>query len=129
MESDAQQIRRIHAAWIEAVNAGDLGRLLALVTDDVVFLSPGAAPLDRAGFAAHFRTAQQQGQVHCHSELQEVGVAGDMAYARSRDALTVTPHAGGAGAKLAGHRLTLYRRQPDGRWLLARDAHTVTSGG
>lgn len=24
----------------------------------------------------------------------------------------------------AGHRITVYRKQPDGRWLLARDAHT-----
>jgi ketosteroid isomerase-like protein len=28
--------------------------------------------------------------------------------------------------QLAGHRLTVYRKQPDGRWLLARDAHTLS---
>jgi ketosteroid isomerase-like protein len=28
--------------------------------------------------------------------------------------------------QLAGYRLTVYRKHPDGRWLLARDAHTLT---
>ena len=28
--------------------------------------------------------------------------------------------------RLAGHRITVYRKQPDGRWLLARDAHTLS---
>jgi ketosteroid isomerase-like protein len=28
--------------------------------------------------------------------------------------------------QLAGHRITVYRKQPDGRWLLARDAHTLS---
>ena len=32
---------------------------------------------------------------------------------------------GGGGAQLSGHRLTIYRKQPNGRWLLARDAHTL----
>ena len=27
--------------------------------------------------------------------------------------------------QLAGHWITIYRMQPDGRWLLARDAHTL----
>lgn len=35
------------------------------------------------------------------------------------------PTNGGPVVRLAGHRLTIYRRQPDGRWLLARDAHTL----
>jgi ketosteroid isomerase-like protein len=39
--------------------------------------------------------------------------------------LSVTPRAGGETVQLAGYRLTVYRKQPDGRWLLARDAHTV----
>jgi ketosteroid isomerase-like protein len=38
----------------------------------------------------------------------------------------VTPRAGGAATQLAGYRMTVYRQQPDGRWLLARDAHTLS---
>ena len=126
MESDEREIREVHSTWISAVNAGDLVRLLTLMADDVVFLNPGHAPLGRDGFSANFSAAHQQVQVRCNSELEEVVVIGEVAYTRSRDALSVTPRAGGGATQLAGHRITVYRKQPDGRWLLARDAHTLS---
>jgi len=55
-----------------------------------------------------------------------VVVVGEVAYTLSRDSLSVTPRAGGEAMQLAGHRITIYRKQPDGRWLLARDAHTLS---
>ena len=126
MDADEGQIREVHTTWIDAVNAGDLARLLTLVTDDVVFLNPGQAPLGRAEFSANFSAAHQQVRIRCVSELEEVVVASDVAYTRSRDALSVTPHGGGEAMHLAGHRMTVYRKQPEGRWLLARDAHTLS---
>src|SRR5690348_4659542 len=47
---DERAIRELHSTWIDAVNAGDLGHLLTLMADDVVFLSPGQAPFGRDGF-------------------------------------------------------------------------------
>jgi uncharacterized protein (TIGR02246 family) len=125
LESDQHAIRDVHTSWVDATNAGDLARLLALMTDDVVFLNPGHEPLGRDGFPAGFLAAHQQFQLRCLSELNEVVVAGDVAYTRCRDSLLLTPRAGGEDRALAGHRLTVYRRQPDGRWLLARDVNTV----
>ena len=126
MESDERAIRALHATWMAAVNARDLARLLGLMSDDVVFLNPGGAPVGRDGFVAAFSAGHQQFRIRCTSELEEVAAVGDVAYTRCRDALSVTPRAGGDAAELAGHRLTIYRRQPDGRWLLARDAHTLS---
>ena len=126
MAQDEREIREVHSTWISAVNAGDLLRLLTLMTDDVVFLNPGQAPFGRDGFSAHFSAAHQQVRIRCSSELEEVVVSGEVAYTRSRDTVSVTPRAGGEATQLAGHRMTVYRRQPDGRWLLARDAHTLT---
>ena len=123
---DNERIRQLHSTWIAAVNAGDLARLLTLMEDDVVFLSPGQAPCGRHEFSAAFSTAHQQLHIVCISEPDEVVVAGDVAYTRCRDSLAITPRAGGETTRLAGHRLTIYRKQPDGRWLLARDAHTLT---
>jgi uncharacterized protein (TIGR02246 family) len=96
------------------------------MADDVVFLNPGQAPVGRDGFSANFSAAHQQVRVRCSSELEEVVLVGKVAYTRSREALSVTPYAGGEAAQLAGHRITVYRKQPDGRWLLARDAHTLS---
>jgi uncharacterized protein (TIGR02246 family) len=124
---DERAIREVHSTWIDAVNAGDLDRLLSLMADDVVFLSPGQAPFGRDGFSAGFSDAHEQAQVRCVSELEEVVVVGEVAYTRSRDSLSVIPRAGGKAMQMAGHRITVYREQPDGRWLLARDAHTLSA--
>ncbi|QEH35713.1 SnoaL-like domain protein [Aquisphaera giovannonii] len=126
MGPEERAIRELHSTWIEAVNAGDLGRLLTMMADDVVFLSPGQAPAGRDGFATVLPAAHQRARIRCVSELEEVAVVGEVAYARSRDSLSVTPRAGGDAMRLAGDRLTVYRKHPDGRWLLARDAHTLT---
>ena len=126
MEPDERAIREVHSTWINAVNAGDLVCLLSLMADDVVFLNPGQAPVGREGFPPGFSTAHQQARIHCISELENVVVVGEVAYTLSRDSLSVTPRAGGDVLQLAGHRLTVYRKQPDGRWLLARDAHTLS---
>ena len=126
MGPDDRAIRELHSTWIDAVNAGDLARLLPLMAHDVVFLTPGQAPVGRDGFSTNFSAAHQQVRVRCHSELEEVVVVGEVAYTRSRDSLSVTPHAGGEAMQFAGHRMTVYRKQPDGRWLLARDAHTLS---
>ena len=126
MGLDERAIREMHSVWIDAVNAGDLGRLLTLMADDVVFLSPGQAPCDRDGFSSGFSAAHRQARINCVSELQNVVVVGEVAYTLSRDSLSVAPRAGGEALQLSGHRITVYRKQPDGRWLLARDAHTVS---
>ena len=127
MRSDEQAIRELHSTWIDAVNAGDLAGLLAMMADDVVFLNPGHAPFGRDGFSAGFTAAHQRARIRCVSELEEVVVVGDVAYMRSRDSLSVIPRDGGEAAQFAGHRITIYRKQPDGRWLLARDAHTLSA--
>ena len=91
------------------------------------FFSPPAKPFGREGFSSNFRTAHQQMRIGCTSELEEVIVVGEVAYTRSRDALSVTPRAGGKAAQFAGHRMTVYRKQRDGRWLLSRDVHTLSA--
>ena len=128
MDPDQQAIRLLIAAWLQATAADDLEHVLDLMADDVVFLNPGQAPLGREGFPPGFSAAHQQARIHCVSELEDIVVVGEVAYTLSRDSLSVIPRdsgeAGGEAAQLAGHRITVYRKQSDGRWLLARDAHT-----
>jgi uncharacterized protein (TIGR02246 family) len=126
MNSDEQAILTVHKVWIEAVNAGDVERLLTLMTDDAMFLNPGQAPLGREGFPVGFSAAHREFQIRCVSEPQEVVVAGDVAHAVCTDSLSLVPRRGGEATTLAGHRLTVYRRQADGHWRLARDAHTLS---
>ena len=124
---DERAIREVHSTWIDAVNAGDLVRLLSLMADDVVFLNPGQAPFGRDEFSVNFPAAHQKFRVRCVSELEEVVVAREVAYTRSRDSLSVTARADGKAVQLAGHRMTVYRKRRDGRWLLSRDVHTLSA--
>jgi uncharacterized protein (TIGR02246 family) len=112
--------------WIDAVNAGDLVRLLSLMADDVLFLGPGETPFGRDAFSPRFSGAHGQARINCISELQDVVVVGEVAYTLSRDTLSMTPRAGGEELRFAGFRSTVYRKQPDSRWLLARDTHTLS---
>ena len=52
--------------------------------------------------------------------------AGALKSVRELAADAVIPRVGGEATQLAGHRITVYRKQPEGRWLLARDAHTLS---
>lgn len=126
METDERAIRELHTTWINAVNEGDLAGLLSSMTDDAVFVGPGETPSGRDAFPSRFMGAQQQAQIKCTSELQDVVVAGEVAYTLSRDTLSVMPRAGGEEVRFAGYRSSVYRKQPDSRWLLARDTHTLS---
>ena len=126
MQSDERSIRELHSTWIDAVNSGDLARLLVMITDDVVFLNPGEDCVGRDGFSTKFSAAHKRLRICCVSELTEVVVVGEVAYTRSRDSLSVSPLVGGEESRLAGDRLTIYRKHPDGRWLLARDANVLS---
>jgi uncharacterized protein (TIGR02246 family) len=125
MGTDEQAIRELNSTWMDKANAVDLDYLLTLITDDVVLMGPGEEPIGREGFIGKFSGAHEELQIHCSSEMEEVVVVGEVAYSRCRDVVTVTPRDGGETTKHAGYRMTVYRKQADGRWLLARDAHTV----
>ena len=128
MGSDEQAVREAHAAWIAAVNAGDLEQLLGAMAPDVVFVAPGEDPNGRDEFRARFSGAHDEYRIHCVSELDDVVVVGEVAYTLARDSLSVTPRSGGEATTVSGHRLSIYRKQSDGRWLLARDIHTLVPG-
>jgi uncharacterized protein (TIGR02246 family) len=49
---DERQIRKLIESWIAASNARDLPALMDMMTDDVVFMTPGRAPFGKAEFAA-----------------------------------------------------------------------------
>jgi uncharacterized protein (TIGR02246 family) len=126
MASDERAIRQLHLTWIDAVNTGDLVGLLRSMADDVMFLGPGETPSGRDAFSSRLSAAHRQARINCGSELQDVVVVGEVAYTLSRDTLSVTPRAGGEEMRFAGYRSTVYRKQPDSRWLLARDTHTLS---
>jgi uncharacterized protein (TIGR02246 family) len=125
MQSDEQAIRDVIAAWLRASTAGDLETVLSLMTDDVVFLTPGQKPFGKDAFAAASRASQGKVRIETSSDIKEIQVAGDMAYCRHHLAVSLMSHAGGSAKRLAGNILSVFRKQADGRWVLARDANLL----
>jgi uncharacterized protein (TIGR02246 family) len=124
--TDEQQIRDLVATWMSASRAGDTDTVLSLMTDDVVFLVAGHPPMRKAEFAAAARAqaGTDAPTIDGESDIEEIVVAGDVAYLRARLTVTVTPPQGGKPMRRAGYTLTVLRRQ-NGRWLLARDANLL----
>ncbi|RZJ26686.1 MAG: SgcJ/EcaC family oxidoreductase [Haliea sp.] len=125
MANDEGQIRALIHEWMRATKAGDVDTVLGLMADDAVFLLPGRPPMDKPAFEAQAR-AQQAGPAPAFegsSDIQEIQVAGDWAFAWAQLRMTVTPPGGGV-IKRAGHTLTVFHKR-QGRWLLARDANLL----
>jgi uncharacterized protein (TIGR02246 family) len=125
-EQDQQQIRALIDAWCEASSAGDLTAQFHLITPDVVFLTPGRAPMRRDEFAAAFRAMTEVASIKCRSRVQEITVSGDLAICWNLLEVSFTPIEGGHVRKHAGNVLTAFRRGPDGQWRIWRDANLLT---
>ncbi len=125
MQSDEEQIRGLLATWQAATRAGDIDTVLGLMTEDVVFLVPGRAPMGKDEFAALSRVppGMTPPKIDGSSDIQEIQVCGDCAFMWTRLSVVMTPP-GGEPMERAGHTLTVLRRV-DGRWLLARDANLL----
>jgi len=126
-EQEKEKIREVIATWLRATAEGDLERVLGLVAEDVVFLIPGQSPMrGRDAFAAGLRAALGHFRIEGKPDIQEIRIAGDYAFCWNHLAVTMIPLQGGAAKQRTGHILSIFRKEPDGRWVLFRDANMVT---
>ena len=127
MESDEQEIRQLVTAWMAATKSGDIDTVLSLMSEDVVFLLPGQAPMiGRSAFAAAAKAhaGQAAPQFDGTSQIQEIQVFGDWAFMWTKLTVVVTPPGGAAPMTRAGPTLSILKRQ-NGKWVLARDANLL----
>ncbi len=123
---DQQQISDLITLWLKASAEEDLDTVLSLMADDALFLRPGQPPMTREAFATATRAMQGQVKIEGKPDIREIQIHGDLAYCWNHLEITITPQ-GAASMKHTGDVLTIFRRQPDGRWLLFRDANMLTS--
>jgi uncharacterized protein (TIGR02246 family) len=123
MTDDERAIRKLVDTWMAASQAGDLATVLSLMSDDVVFSVPGQEPFGKAAFAAAHR-GMEGVQLDGSSEIQEIKVLGDWAWMRNHLRVKITPP-GGQPMFRSGYTLTILRKQPDGRWVVSRDANLM----
>jgi uncharacterized protein (TIGR02246 family) len=121
---DERAIRALVERWMAATKAGDIATGLSLMADDVIFLVPGQEPFGKEAFAAA-SAAMNSVRMDGQCDILEIQVLGDWAYLRNYIEITVTPAQGGTLARHKGHTLSILRKNPDGQWVLARDANLV----
>jgi len=126
MQSDERSIRELVAEWHKAAAAGDLSTLLNLMAEDVVFYVVGQPPMrGREAFAAAFRAAVQHVRIESTARIEEIQVADNFAHLANYLTVTLTPLQGGSIMRRSGYTLTILRKEPDGSWVLYRDANML----
>lgn len=121
---DEAGIRRWFADWMKATREGDLGLARRLIADDAVFLVPGAGRMDKETFAAAATAADPNLDFDLDCSIEEIHLLGDHAWLRTKLAVAMTDRRSGSRSLMAGHSLSVLRREGDG-WVVIRDANTV----
>jgi uncharacterized protein (TIGR02246 family) len=126
MSRDEVEIRKLVETWHRATSDGAVEAVLPLMTEDAVFLSPGRPPIrGRVAFAQSMIRVLKDHAVVSSGEIQEVRVSGDLAYCWTNLTVSLSPLEGDLGSTHRGPALSIFRRQPNGSWALARDANML----
>ena len=124
--NDEQQIRDLITTWLRLSAEGDIDQILPLMTEDVVFLTPGQPPMRRRdAFAASFASWQGKFRLETDCEIQEVQTNGDWGYSWTKLSVTMTPVDGGPANRRSGNTLTVLRKNAGGAWQIFRDANLL----
>ncbi|WMT89646.1 SgcJ/EcaC family oxidoreductase [Pelagibacterium sp. H642] len=126
MSDDETQIRALVRKWMDASIAGEAATVLDLMADDVVFTVVGREPFGKETFAALSQGNPTGMSIEGSNEIVELQVLGDWPFTRNKIALRVRSE-GNPPMSRSGYTLTLFRKEPDGQWRLARDANLVTA--
>jgi uncharacterized protein (TIGR02246 family) len=126
MSPDEMQIRELVRSWHVATEAGDTNAVLDLMTDDVVFLTPGRPPMNKGQFAqlSAVPPGASRPNIALRQEIKEVTVSGEVAFLWSALSVRISAPEGAAVGR-NGHTLTVFKKVA-GRWLLARDANLLS---
>jgi uncharacterized protein (TIGR02246 family) len=127
-ELEKQKIRELIDTWLRASAEGDVERVLSLMAEDVIFLLPGLEPMrGRDAFAAASRSMTGKVRFEGKPDIQEIHLAGDYAFVWNYLDVKVTPLPDGLTKRRAGNILSVFRKEPDGRWVLFRDANMLVA--
>jgi uncharacterized protein (TIGR02246 family) len=128
--NDQRAIRDVIETWLRATREGDVDAVLELMTPDVIFMVPGQPTMHgREAFAQRLRVLLSTHAVESSGEIEEVCVAGDFAYCRTKLSVTVISKHGATPMQRTGHTLSILRKAADGRWQLTRDANLLAASG
>src|SRR6266704_4097286 len=131
-QGDADAIAAAIREIIQAYDSGDADRLITVYADDFIDLSEGAptlaGPAAREAAATRLRDTFSRNAVRLDRSTDEIRVDRDVAYARGRVTLTLTPKDGGAPTVVVRRILEVWRNGRDGCWRITRAMDNVEGG-
>jgi ketosteroid isomerase-like protein len=93
---------------------------------DAVFLVPGKPPMKgRRAFERGLRAVLKAHRIASRSKIRELEVSGSLAYCWSALSVRMVPLSGAKPVERTGNALSIFRKQPNGSWLLVRDANLL----
>ena len=113
--------QEVNQKWYAAFSAGDAAALMKLYVADAVLLLPDQTLRGRPAIEAYQSSNFQKTRYSCKWAIDSVQSAGKQAAVLGHDTCVESPKAGGAGKTVNNRWLTVFERQPDGSWLIARD--------
>ena len=122
-QNDETAIRELVDKWLTATKDGDIETVLGLMADDVIFMVPGREPFGKEAFAAQSKQLTQV-TVEGKSDIQEIEVLDDRAWMRNHLVVKMT-QPNGQTTERSGYVLSILRKNPDGKWVIARDANLL----
>jgi uncharacterized protein (TIGR02246 family) len=108
--------------WYAALHAGDAAALSKMYTADAVVLSPTQAVRGRSAIEAYQRKDFAQISHKCKWTVVGAQATAKLTAIWGTDVCTETPKSGGSARTSKSRWLTVFERQPDGSWLIARDS-------
>jgi len=127
---DERAIRELIETWMTSTKAGDTQTVLDLMTDDFVFMVPGQKPFGKEAFrktAEEMKGGEASGvRFEGESDIEEIKIFDNWAYTRTRLRVVTIPSDSGPSVHRSGYTLSIFRKESDGGWRLARDANLLT---
>lgn len=124
MNHDEKTIRNWFNDWIFATKEGDLELARSLISDDAIFLVPGAGQMDKQSFAEAATATDPDTEFKLDTEIQEIKIFGDVAWLLYSIKLTMTDKVSGSQTLMKGDELSILERRGNG-WVVVRDANTM----
>ncbi len=122
LSEGALQLITLDGQFSESVAKGGGAAFVTWFADDAVTLSNGKAPvLSKAGIQSSARWKPSEYRLQWIAMGAQMSEAADMGFTWGHyDATTF--HPGGNPTVLSGRYITIWKKQPDGKWKVALDA-------